>query len=240
MPADATVNENFHDYVLGVYDGQPKTPQWATVYCGTPIEDIEWYARLQAKDNNVMNLHSYAAARYNGAEYFPQLFLTIGCMGGHLGKPGNATGGIFSFSAGNSGEAIVQCGAPLPDLASMTTGNSAIGTLTIANPNDDAITGPEMWSAVLKGSYRYMGTISYADGSSSIVEPKSATSTSARTSPRTTRASPPIWTSTRPSRCSAGSTWWCATPGSSAPRRSIRTSCCPARRAGRTPNTKRV
>ena len=172
MPDDATTDENFHDYVLGAYDGIPKTPEWATEYCGTPVDDIRWYAHLQARGNNVMNLHSYAAARYNGSEYFPQLFLTIGCMGGHLGRPGNATGGIFSFSAGNSGEPIVQCGAPLPDLDAMTTGNSAIGTLTIANPNDDAITGPEMWSAVLKGSYRYMGTISYADGSSSIVEPE--------------------------------------------------------------------
>ena len=97
MPDDATVDENLHDYVLGAYDGIPKTPEWATEYCGTPVEDIRWYAHLQARGNNVMNLHSYAAARYNGSEYFPQLFLTIGCMGGHLGRPGNATGGIFSL-----------------------------------------------------------------------------------------------------------------------------------------------
>lgn len=170
MPEDATVNENFHDYVLGKYDGIPKTPEWATEYCGTPVEDIEWYARLQAKSNNVMNLHSYAAARYNGAEYFPQIFLAVGCMGGHLGKPGNATGGIFSFSAANSGKAIVQCGNPLPDInAGQDGGGTAFSTLTISNPVDDVVTGPEVWSALLNKSYTYMGTSSYGDGSSSLV-----------------------------------------------------------------------
>ena len=35
MPADATTDENFRDYLLGAYDNTPKTPEWATEICGT-------------------------------------------------------------------------------------------------------------------------------------------------------------------------------------------------------------
>lgn len=38
MPADAKTNENFKGYLLGEYDGVPKTPEWASDLCGTPIE----------------------------------------------------------------------------------------------------------------------------------------------------------------------------------------------------------
>jgi anaerobic dimethyl sulfoxide reductase subunit A len=53
MPQGAKLNENFKDYVLGKYDGQPKTPEWATEICGTPVEDILWYAREMRKDKRV-------------------------------------------------------------------------------------------------------------------------------------------------------------------------------------------
>ena len=45
MPADAKTDENFKDYILGAYDGVPKTPEYASAICGTPVETIKNFAR---------------------------------------------------------------------------------------------------------------------------------------------------------------------------------------------------
>lgn len=63
MPVDAALNENFKDYILGKYDNQPKTPQWTSEICGTPVEDIVWYAKEMRRDNKVAVLH--ASAQYS-------------------------------------------------------------------------------------------------------------------------------------------------------------------------------
>lgn len=150
MPDDARLDENFRGYVLGEYDGQPKTPQWATEICGTPVEDIEWYAQTVGKAHDVMLLHSYAAARTNGSENLPQLFLTIGCMGGHIGRSGNATGGAYHYESGNAGPRLIKAGTPRSKY--------------VMNPVDDVIPGPEVWKAIADGHYTRAG---YASGMSS-------------------------------------------------------------------------
>lgn len=111
MPAEARLDENFRAYVLGEYDGIPKTPEWATAICGTPVEDIAWYAEKIGKTHNVMLLHSYAPSRYRGSIDLPQLFMTVACMGGHLGRSGNAAGSMF-YESGNVGPKLVKVGAP--------------------------------------------------------------------------------------------------------------------------------
>ena len=88
MPENAATDENYRDYILGAYDGVPKTPEWASEICGTPIDDITWYAELAAKDNKVVFFHSYAASRCLGAENLPQAFMTVSALGGHYGKSG--------------------------------------------------------------------------------------------------------------------------------------------------------
>ncbi|KTE90305.1 dimethyl sulfoxide reductase subunit A [Desulfitobacterium hafniense] len=144
MPEQAKTNENFKDYVLGLYDGQPKTPEWATEICGTPVDKIRWYAREIRKDKKVSLLHSYAPARNRGAEDFPQMFMTIGAMTGHMGKPGHSCGPVYHTIAGNCGGALVSSGSnQLPK--------------DTPNPVDDCIIGPEVWDAVLNGKYHYTG-----------------------------------------------------------------------------------
>ncbi|WP_102374673.1 molybdopterin-dependent oxidoreductase [Raoultibacter massiliensis] len=141
MPEDAVLDENFMDYVLGKYDGVPKTAEWASEICGTPVEDIRWYAETMGKENAVSVLHSMAVARCNDADDIPQLFMTIGAMGGHVGKPGHSTGAAYSQSAGNNGFDIVSAGAT--------------GIQSLPNPVGDVIDAPDLWQAILDGKYRY-------------------------------------------------------------------------------------
>lgn len=111
MPADATSDENMQGYILGEYDDTPKTPEWASEICGVPVEQITNFARTVSKQNNVMILHNYGMSRAHGTEQFPQMLMTIACMGGHYGKPGNACGGAYHADAGNYGPRLVSAGS---------------------------------------------------------------------------------------------------------------------------------
>lgn len=143
MPENAKINENFKDYVLGKYDNQPKDANWASEICGTPVEDILWYAREMRKDKKVAILHSYAAARNRNAENFPQLYMTIGAMGGHMGKSGHATGSTYHANAANGGPALVKGGKD--------------GVPGVPNPIKECINGPNMWKSILEGKFNYTG-----------------------------------------------------------------------------------
>lgn len=143
MPEDAKLNENFKDYLLGSYDNLPKTAEWATDICGSSVEDIRWYANLLSKQNKVMTLHSFSHARNHNAEDVPQLFMTLGAMGGHFGKSGHACGSTYHAQAANGGPSLVSAGEN--------------GLEAIKVSVDDRILGPVLWQSILEGKYRYIG-----------------------------------------------------------------------------------
>lgn len=147
MPANAKTKENFKGYVLGDYDGIPKTPEWASKICGAPADQIRWYAEQIGKDKKVNLLHGYAPARCAGAENFPQMFMTIGAMGGHFGKAGHCCGSGYK-NCMNNGLTMVTAGAP--------------GLTSISNPIDDCICDCEIWSAVDTGKYNFNNKVSYS------------------------------------------------------------------------------
>ena len=147
MPDDATTDENYRDYILGAYDGQPKTPEWASEICGTPVEDITWYAELAARDNKVIFFHSYAASRYLGAENLPQAFMTVSALGGHYGKPGHGSAAIYTWDAGDSGYRIIQhAGGDYAYVDNLVAAPAATG------PNR-CIEGNSWWSSLAAGTY---------------------------------------------------------------------------------------
>jgi len=149
MPEGAKLNENFKDYILGKYDGIPKTPEWASKICGAPINDIKFYARKIRKDNKVSMFHGYAPARCSGAEDFPHIFATIGFMTGHLGKPGHACGNAYKYHS-NTGPRLVNEGSSqLPE---------------IENPVDDCINAPHLWKSIIDGKYLHTGNKEWRPG----------------------------------------------------------------------------
>lgn len=157
MPQDAESDENFRGYVLGDYDGIPKTPEWATEICGTPVEDIEWYANTMRKDRKVAIHFSYAGGRTNDSEDYHQLHMTIGAMGGHFGKSGHACGlGAYLWMAGNEGPLLINPGGAKAD-------GSPLSTFTMC-PIDEPIPAYNMWQAILDGKYYYCGNTALSNG----------------------------------------------------------------------------
>ena len=150
MPADATTNENFRAYVMGEYDGTPKTPEWAEKICGCPADRIAEFARIMGCQNKVA-IHSCAApARNKGSENFPQLLMTVACMGAHFGTPGNCCGLDCQYSTYDRGPTLVA--NAMPGYA------FTFNPLAVENPVDDIIPASEYWSAILEGKYHFGGS----------------------------------------------------------------------------------
>jgi anaerobic dimethyl sulfoxide reductase subunit A len=141
MPEGADPKENLKDYVLGTYDGVPKTPEWASEICGVPPERIKQLAVEIATTKNVAILSANAPARVRRADHWPQAFLALGAITGHMGKSGSMTsGGYYHRYSSGHGPALV------------TSGGS--GVSGVSNPLSDwRINDNEMWEAVLSGKY---------------------------------------------------------------------------------------
>jgi anaerobic dimethyl sulfoxide reductase subunit A len=144
MPEGAKTDENFKDYVLGTYDGQPKDSEWSAAICGAEPTDIAWFAKEIGKDHKVMLFHNYAGARCVGADNLPQAFMTVGAMGGHMGKSGHACGGNYKTFSGGNGPELVKAGKS--------------GLPKQENPVKIRIAAPQAWKGILAGTWNDAGT----------------------------------------------------------------------------------
>ncbi|MDR1016074.1 MAG: molybdopterin-dependent oxidoreductase [Coriobacteriales bacterium] len=149
MPADATTDECFTDYLLGKSDGVPKTPEWASALCGTPVELIERFADIMGCQNKVSINSCAAPARAKGSENFPQMLMTIAAMGGHFGTPGNSCANDQYYSAFNSGGR---------QLADQPLGGPPYRFSNAGNPVDEMLPTDCMWQNILDGEYWYAGS----------------------------------------------------------------------------------
>ena len=143
MPEDATTDENFMGYVLGEYDGIPKTAEWASELCGASVEDIKNLAWELRKGPKVALVNCCANGRTCNNDNLPQLFMTVACMGGHTGSSGQMFGTIYHTRGGNVGYSLVTSGGT--------------GVPGISNVLDEAINDTEAWNACLTGKYNYTG-----------------------------------------------------------------------------------
>jgi anaerobic dimethyl sulfoxide reductase subunit A len=162
MPAGADPRANLRDYVLGVRDGTPKSPEWAARICGVPPATIRSLARRIATTRKVAICMSPAPARNTRADSFPQAILALGAMTGHLGTTGNMVGSDAGHHWLMEGEPLLRGGTNLGDPTPFTPG----GMPDIDNPLGGPggmyqrprdpyvrINNNELWSAVLNGRY---------------------------------------------------------------------------------------
>lgn len=139
MPAGADPKDNFKDYVLGVNDNTPKTPEWAEKISGVSATKIRELALQIAKTKRVALLTAWGAARIQNSDSWPQMFMTFGAMTGSIGKSGCMTGVSCHYATANGGPSLVTAGAA--------------GLPAIANPIKETINDIEMWLAILNGKY---------------------------------------------------------------------------------------
>ncbi len=89
MPEGAPKEDNFKDYVLGTYDGEPKTPEWAEAICAVPAATIRRLAEEIANTEKVDFFAGQSTTKIPAGEMFAQAFYTLALMHGGLGTPGN-------------------------------------------------------------------------------------------------------------------------------------------------------
>jgi len=140
MPAGADPKHNFKAYVLGELDGKPKTPEWASEICGVEPENIELLANLLGKENKVTMVCGYAPSRQVETSSVPQLFMTLGIMGGHIGKSGHSCAPSPHRSNLNGGTVYRAGSDGLPSL-----GNEFKSAIT------KTINVADIWDAVVDG-----------------------------------------------------------------------------------------
>ncbi len=140
MPEGADPDLNFKDYVLGELDGEAKTPEWAAAICGVHPNTIRALAREIAMTKRVALLTAWAPARTNNTDSWPQVFMTLGAMTGHIGQSGRMTGvSCWEYTA-NGGPALVRAGGG---------GVPRIEAETI----NIKINNNELWDAILNKEY---------------------------------------------------------------------------------------
>lgn len=110
MPEGADPKENFKDYVLGTYDGQPKNPEWASKICGVPIETIKSFAIELGKSKPATILFGWNSARVEKATHVCLAQVALGAMTGNMGIKGGACSVSSQETSLNGGPSIVKIG----------------------------------------------------------------------------------------------------------------------------------
>jgi anaerobic dimethyl sulfoxide reductase subunit A len=155
MPEGADPHENFKDYILGTYDGVPKTPEWASEICGTAPDVIRHFANEWATIKPAALMSSFAPARTYRGEQFAQSFLTVGWMTGNVGKPGAAVTDAGHAAASNGGAMLVMPGATGVDAIANPVCLGGFAAFFGASLADGTfgIVWDEAWDAVVKGEF---------------------------------------------------------------------------------------
>ncbi len=86
--------ENFKDYILGKYDGTPKTPDWAAEICGVSAADIVKLADMYAQTKPAALKASWAPGRNAFGEQYNRMAAALQAMTGNIGVLGGCAEGV--------------------------------------------------------------------------------------------------------------------------------------------------
>jgi len=94
MPQWAHGQESFRDYIMGVSDGIPKTPEWASAICGVPAADIVRLADMYATTKPAALKASWAPGRAAFGEQYNRMAAALQAMTGNIGILGGCAEGV--------------------------------------------------------------------------------------------------------------------------------------------------
>ncbi len=90
--------EALERHVLGLDDGVPKTPEWAEKICGTPKDQIEWFARLYGGTRPAALIPGLSIQRTMGGEEAVRLAISLQAATGNIGVPGGSSGSYMAVT----------------------------------------------------------------------------------------------------------------------------------------------
>ncbi len=92
MPVDGA--ESYSEYILGIRDGTPKTPEWAESICAVPAETIARIAREYATIKPAMLYQGYGMQRRAFGEQVVRAGCVLAAITGNVGVPGGWASGL--------------------------------------------------------------------------------------------------------------------------------------------------
>lgn len=94
MPPGAEGQESYRDYLLGTFDGVPKTPQWAEAITAVPAETIVRIARQYATTKPAVLYQGYGMQRRAYGEQVARAGCALAAITGNIGIAGGWASGL--------------------------------------------------------------------------------------------------------------------------------------------------